>query len=321
MAPVRRVALAVLHGIGAQRRDWAEGFVRRVRRTVETRFPGIDVYPEIIWWAPVTQQYEDTLIRRYRRGLSWQWLRRLVIGYGGDVIAYQAPPRHDVAPPWTYRAVHGRIDRRLRVLAALLGTAPAARAPVPLVAVAHSLGSVILSDFVYDAQAAAGPGALRARYVMASVTLRQLTKTFDSTGHPALRDVSLTVPDGEFLVVLGPSGCGKTTALRCIAGLEEPTAGEILIGDRVVTHDAPAARDVAMVFQNYALYPHLTVRQNIAFALEMRRLPAREILRRVAEASDRLGLGELLERRPAQLSSGQRQRVALGRAIVREPPP
>ena len=154
---------------------------------------------------------------------------------------------------------------------------------------------------------------------MASVTLRQLTKTFDSTGHPALRDVSLTVPDGEFLVVLGPSGCGKTTALRCIAGLEEPTAGEILIGDRVVTHDAPAARDVAMVFQNYALYPHLTVRQNIAFALEMRRLPAREILRRVAEASDRLGLGELLERRPAQLSSGQRQRVALGRAIVREP--
>ena len=144
---------------------------------------------------------------------------------------------------------------------------------------------------------------------MASVTLRQLTKTFDSTGHPALRDVSLTVPDGEFLVVLGPSGCGKTTALRCIAGLEEPTAGEILIGDRVVTHDAPAARDVAMVFQNYALYPHLTVRQNIAFALEMRRVPAREILRRVAEASDRLGLGELLERRPAQLSSGQRQRV------------
>ena len=83
----RRVALAVLHGIGAQRRDWAEGFVRRVRRTVETRFPGVDVYPEVIWWAPVTQQYEDTLIRRYRRGLSWQWLRRLVIGYGGDVIA------------------------------------------------------------------------------------------------------------------------------------------------------------------------------------------------------------------------------------------
>ena len=167
MAPVRRVALAVLHGIGVQRRDWAEGFVRRVRRAVEMRFPGIDVYPEIIWWAPVTQQYEDTLIRRYRRGLSWQWLRRLVIGYGGDVIAYQAPPRHDVAPPWTYRAVHGRIDRRLRVLGALLGTAPAARAPVPLVAVAHSLGSVILSDFVYDAQAAAGPGALRARYGLA----------------------------------------------------------------------------------------------------------------------------------------------------------
>src|SRR6266702_4682746 len=136
----RRVALAIIHGIGAQRRDWAEGFVRRVRLTVETRFPGVDVYPDVIWWAPVTQRYEDTLIRRYRHGLSWQWLRRLVIGYGGDVIAYQAPPRHDVPPPWTYRAVHGRIDRRLRALQDLLGAAAAA--PVPLVAVAHSLGSV-----------------------------------------------------------------------------------------------------------------------------------------------------------------------------------
>src|SRR5439155_7935629 len=115
----RRVALAVVHGIGAQRRDWAEGFVRRVRVIVETRFPGVDVYPAVIWWAPITQRYEDTLIGRYRDGLSWQWLRRLVIGYGGDVIAYQAPPRHDVPAPWTYRAVHGRIDRRLRALQTL----------------------------------------------------------------------------------------------------------------------------------------------------------------------------------------------------------
>jgi len=162
VSPRRRVALAVLHGIGAQRRDWADAFVRRVRRAVETRFPGVDVYPDVIWWAPVTQRYEDTLIGRYRDGLSWQWLRRLVIGYGGDVIAYQAPPRHDVPAPWTYRAVHGRIDRRLRALQTLLGAAAAA--PVPLVAVAHSLGAVIFSDFVYDAQAGAGPAALRTRY-------------------------------------------------------------------------------------------------------------------------------------------------------------
>jgi len=159
----RRVALAVVHGIGAQRRDWAEGFVRRVRVIVETRFPGVDVYPAVIWWAPITQRYEDTLLDRYRRGLSWQWLRRLVIGYGGDVIAYQTPPRHDVPAPWTYRAVHGRIDRRLRALQDLLGATPGGPG-VPLVAVAHSLGSVIFSDFVYDAQAAAGPDALRARY-------------------------------------------------------------------------------------------------------------------------------------------------------------
>lgn len=159
----RRVALAVVHGIGAQRRDWAEGFVRRVRRTVETRYPGVDVYPAVIWWAPITQRYEDTLVDRYRRGLAWRWLRRLVIGYGGDVIAYQAPPRHDVPAPWTYRAVHSRIDRRLRALQNLLGATPHGPA-VPLVAVAHSLGSVIFSDFVYDAQAATGPDALRARY-------------------------------------------------------------------------------------------------------------------------------------------------------------
>src|SRR3989442_6680299 len=111
---------------------------------------------------------------------------------------------------------------------------------------------------------------------MASVTLRRLSKSFDRTSQPALQELTLEVRDGEFLVLLGPSGCGKTTALRCIAGLDEPTDGQIMIGERDVTHLAPAARDVAMVFQNYALYPHLTVRENIAFALEMRpQSPAR----------------------------------------------
>ncbi|HEY3280450.1 MAG TPA: ABC transporter ATP-binding protein [Gemmatimonadales bacterium] len=154
---------------------------------------------------------------------------------------------------------------------------------------------------------------------MASVTLRGLTKVFDGTAQAAVHELSLEVRDGEFLVLLGPSGCGKTTALRCIAGLEEPTAGEVLIGDRVVTHLPPAERDVAMVFQNYALYPHLSVRENIAFALEVRGVPPGDVTRRVAETAVRLGLGELLDRRPAQLSGGQRQRVALARAIVRAP--
>lgn len=120
-------------------------------------------------------------------------------------------------------------------------------------------------------------------------------------------------------MLLGPSGCGKTTALRCIAGLEAPTAGAVLIGDRIVTHLPPAARDVAMVFQDYALYPHLTVRGNLAFGLEMRRVPGPDIARRVGEVAVRLGLTELLDRHPEQLSGGQRQRVALGRAIVRQP--
>jgi multiple sugar transport system ATP-binding protein len=154
---------------------------------------------------------------------------------------------------------------------------------------------------------------------MASVTLRGLTKVFDGTAQAALRELSLEVHDGEFLVLLGPSGCGKTTVLRCIAGLEEPTAGEVLIGDRVVTHVPPAERDVAMVFQTYALYPHLTVRENVAFALEMRDVSKADVTRRVAETAARLGVGDLLDRRPAQLSGGQRQRVALARAIVREP--
>jgi len=154
---------------------------------------------------------------------------------------------------------------------------------------------------------------------VASVTLRRLAKRYDPEGRPALEDMSLEVHDGEFFVLLGPSGCGKTTVLRCIAGLEEPSAGEILIGERDVTRLDPAARDVAMVFQTYALYPHLTVRRNIAFGLEVRRVPAAEIARRVQQAADRLGLGPLLDRRPAALSGGERQRVALGRALVREP--
>ncbi len=154
---------------------------------------------------------------------------------------------------------------------------------------------------------------------MASVTLRRLAKRYDPEGRPALEDMSLEVHDGEFFVLLGPSGCGKTTVLRCIAGLEEPSAGEILIGERDVTRLDPAARDVAMVFQTYALYPHLTVRRNIAFGLEVRRVPAAEIARRVQQAADRLGLGPLLDRRPGELSGGERQRVALGRALVREP--
>ena len=154
---------------------------------------------------------------------------------------------------------------------------------------------------------------------MASVTLRRLAKRCDPYGRPALEELSLAVNDGEFFVLLGPSGCGKTTALRCIAGLDEPSAGEVLIGERDVTRLDPAARDVAMVFQTHALYPHLTVRRNIAFGLEVRRVPAAEIARRVQQAADRLGLGTLLDRRPGELSGGERQRVALGRALVREP--
>src|SRR5213592_2303864 len=153
---------------------------------------------------------------------------------------------------------------------------------------------------------------------MASVTLRRLTKVFDG-GVQALHDLDLDVRDGELLVLLGPSGSGKTTVLRCIAGLEEPTSGEVVLGERVVTHDPPAARDVAMVFQTPALYPHLTVRDNIGFPLEMRDVDDAQIARRVGEAADRLGLQAVLDRRPAQLSEGERQRAALGRAIVRGP--
>jgi multiple sugar transport system ATP-binding protein len=153
---------------------------------------------------------------------------------------------------------------------------------------------------------------------MATVVLRHLEKTFPG-GYRAVRDVSLEVADGEFVVLVGPSGCGKSTTLRIVAGLEEASAGEVLIDGRVVNHVAPGDRDIAMVFQNYALYPHLSVRDNMAFGLRMRRVPRPDIDRRVAEAARILSLESLLERRPRELSGGQRQRVALGRAIVREP--
>jgi multiple sugar transport system ATP-binding protein len=153
---------------------------------------------------------------------------------------------------------------------------------------------------------------------MASVAIRRLSKVFDG-GVQALHHLDLDVPDGELLVLLGPSGSGKTTVLRCIAGLEEPTTGDIVIGDRVVTQLAPGERDVAMVFQTPALYPHLTVRENIAFPLEIRGVARAQTTRRVTEAAQRLGIHAVLDRVPEQLSEGERQRAALARAIVRGP--
>ena len=153
---------------------------------------------------------------------------------------------------------------------------------------------------------------------MATVTFDHVYKRFGSDV-VAVKDLSLQIADGEFLVLVGPSGCGKTTALRCIAGLEEISEGQILIGDRVVNNMAPKDRDIAMVFQSYALYPHMTVFDNMAFGLKLRRTPKAEIDRRVNAAAEILGLEKLLDRKPKALSGGQRQRLALGRAIVREP--
>ena len=152
---------------------------------------------------------------------------------------------------------------------------------------------------------------------MAKVLLEHIIKQFGQV--TAVNDVTLDVPDKQFTVLVGPSGCGKTTCLRLIAGLEEATSGNIYIGDRVVNDVAPKDRDIAMVFQNYALYPHMTVYDNMAFGLRLRKYPRPEIDRRVKEAAELLGIQTLLERKPKQLSGGQRQRVALGRAIVREP--
>jgi multiple sugar transport system ATP-binding protein len=152
---------------------------------------------------------------------------------------------------------------------------------------------------------------------VASVTLSGIVKRFDRT--TAVHGIDLAIADGEFVVLVGPSGCGKSTTLRMIAGLEDLTAGEIRIGERVVDRLEPKDRNIAMVFQNYAIYPHMTVRKNIAFGLRMAKLPKAEEERRVREAAEILGLVDLLERRPAQLSGGQRQRVAIGRAMVRNP--
>ena len=153
---------------------------------------------------------------------------------------------------------------------------------------------------------------------MAEVTFSDVAKVFPD-GTRAVTDLSLDAQDGEFMVLVGPSGCGKTTALRMVAGLEEISEGEIRIGDRVVNEIAPRDRDIAMVFQSYALYPHLTVYDNLAFGLRLRKEPKAEIDSRVREAAETLGLTEYLDRRPGALSGGQRQRVAMGRAIVRRP--
>jgi len=152
---------------------------------------------------------------------------------------------------------------------------------------------------------------------MASINVRNLSKQFGST--PVIRGIDIDIRDGEFVALVGPSGCGKSTLLRMIAGLESIDGGEILLADRRINDLAPRDRDVAMVFQNYALYPHMTVAQNLGFGLKIQGVQAADIARRVQQAAETLGLGELLQRRPRQLSGGQRQRVAMGRAIVRQP--
>ena len=153
---------------------------------------------------------------------------------------------------------------------------------------------------------------------MAEVEFRNVTRSYLG-GVTALKGLNLTVADGEFLILVGPSGCGKSTALRLLAGLDKPTDGEIRIGGQVVNGLGPGERDIAMVFQNYALYPHMTVYRNLAYGLRQRKTPRAEIERRVRETAELLQIGELLDRKPGQLSGGQRQRVAMGRALVRQP--
>ncbi|MBI4265909.1 MAG: ATP-binding cassette domain-containing protein, partial [Acidobacteria bacterium] len=153
---------------------------------------------------------------------------------------------------------------------------------------------------------------------MASIGLVGVTKTYPG-GHVAIRHVGLQIEDGEFMVLVGPSGCGKSTLLRLIAGLETPEAGRIVIGEADVTDVPPQARDLAMVFQSYALYPHMSVRDNLAYGLKVRKVDRATIERQVEAVARALGIEPLLDRRPAQLSGGQRQRVALGRAMVRTP--
>ena len=154
---------------------------------------------------------------------------------------------------------------------------------------------------------------------MASVTFEKAQRWYPGADVPAVPGIDLEIKDGEFMVLVGPSGCGKSTTLRMLAGLEEVNSGTIRIGDRDITHLPPKDRDIAMVFQNYALYPHMSVAENMGFALKMAKMPTEERTKRVNEAAEMLGLTEFLERKPKALSGGQRQRVAMGRAIVRQP--
>src|ERR1700746_775277 len=153
---------------------------------------------------------------------------------------------------------------------------------------------------------------------MAPVSMEKVNKVYENGFH-AVKDMDLNINDGEFMVLVGPSGCGKTTALRMVAGLEDITSGILRIGGKEVNDETPKERDIAMVFQNYALYPHMTVAQNIGFALKLRKLPKDQLDAKVRDAADILGLTDCRNRRRGQLSGGQRQRVAMGRAIVREP--
>ncbi|MDF1605387.1 sn-glycerol-3-phosphate ABC transporter ATP-binding protein UgpC [Nocardioides sp. YIM 152315] len=154
---------------------------------------------------------------------------------------------------------------------------------------------------------------------MATVRFEEAQRWYPGADKPAVPGISLEIGDGEFMVLVGPSGCGKSTTLRMLAGLEEVNQGKIYIGDREITHTPPKDRDIAMVFQNYALYPHMSVADNMAFALKMAKVPSEERAKRVQEAAKILGLTEYLDRKPKALSGGQRQRVAMGRAIVRQP--
>ena len=154
---------------------------------------------------------------------------------------------------------------------------------------------------------------------MAEVRFEKAQRWYPGADEPAVPGIDLTIDDGEFMVLVGPSGCGKSTTLRMLAGLEEVTSGKIFIGDREVTNIPPKDRDIAMVFQNYALYPHMTVAENIGFALKLAKVPKDELRKRVEDAAKTLELTEILDRKPGQLSGGQRQRVAMGRAIVRSP--
>src|SRR6202451_2846941 len=153
---------------------------------------------------------------------------------------------------------------------------------------------------------------------MAPVSLDKINKVYENGFH-AVKDLSVSIADGEFMVLVGPSGCGKTTALRMVAGLEDITSGVLRIAGKEANDETPKQRDIAMVFQNYALYPHMTVAENIGFALKLRKLPKDQLKAKVNEAAEILGLTDWLDRKPGQLSGGQRQRVAMGRAIVREP--